>query len=94
MAITPVVSVLMITYNHGPYIADAIEGVIFQKTDFPIELIIGEDCSTDNTRNIVLEYQRRYPHRSGSYYSDRNVGMNKKHPENPRSGSRKLLRLL
>ncbi len=77
MAITPVVSVLMITYNHGPYIADAIEGVIFQKTDFPIELIIGEDCSTDNTRDIVLEYQRRYPHLIRVIFSDRNVGMNR-----------------
>jgi selenophosphate synthetase-related protein len=41
MDATPVVSVLMITYNHGPYIAEAIEGVVSQKTSFPIELIIG-----------------------------------------------------
>lgn len=75
MAIKPVVSVVMITYNHGPYIADAIEGVISQKTGFPIEIIIGEDCSTDNTRRIVLDYQRRYPQLVRVIYSDRNVGM-------------------
>lgn len=71
----PLVSVLIITYNHGPYIAGAIEGVICQKTGFPIELIIGEDCSTDNTRGIVLDYQRRYPQLIRVIYSDRNVGM-------------------
>ncbi|HRD67244.1 MAG TPA: glycosyltransferase [Candidatus Competibacter sp.] len=75
IAITPVVSVQMITYNHGPYLAEAIEGVIAQKTDFPIELIIGEDCSTDNTRDIALDYQRRYPQLIRVIYSDRNVGM-------------------
>ena len=74
MAIKPLVSVLMITYNHAPYIADAIEGVISQKTDFSIELIIGEDCSTDNTRSVVLDYQRRYPQLIRVIYSDRNVG--------------------
>ena len=75
MAIKPVVSVWMVTYNHAPYIAESIEGVISQKTDFPIELIIGEDCSTDNTRSIVLKYQRRYPQLIRVIYSDRNVGM-------------------
>jgi glycosyltransferase involved in cell wall biosynthesis len=73
----PLVSVLIITYNHDPYIADAIEGVISQKIGFPIELIIGEDCSTDNTRSIVLDYQRLYPKLIRVIYSDRNVGMQK-----------------
>jgi len=77
MSITPLVSVNMITYNHGAYLAEAIEGVVAQKTDFPIELIIGEDCSTDNTREIALDYQRRYPHLIRVIYSDKNVGMQK-----------------
>ena len=75
MVITPVVSVNMITYNHGLYLAQAIEGVIKQNTDFPIELVIAEDCSTDNTREIALDYQRRYPHLIRVIYSDQNVGM-------------------
>lgn len=57
----PVVSVNMITYNHEPYIRQAIEGVMMQKTDFEFELIIGEDCSQDKTREICFEYQKRYP---------------------------------
>ena len=57
----PLVSVKMITYNHAPYIARAIEGVLHQKTVFPFELVIGEDCSTDGTREIVFKYQRKHP---------------------------------
>ena len=57
----PMVSVKMITYNHEPFIAKAIEGVINQKTNFSFELVIGEDCSTDRTCNIVSYYQKRYP---------------------------------
>jgi glycosyltransferase involved in cell wall biosynthesis len=58
---TPLVSVLMLTYNHEPYIAQAIDSVLMQKTDFPYELIIGEDCSTDGTRAIVEKYAHTYP---------------------------------
>ena len=55
------VSVAMITYNQEQYIAQAIEGVLMQDTNFKYEVIIGEDCSTDQTRKIVLDFQRRYP---------------------------------
>lgn len=57
----PVVSVHMITYNHELYIRQAIEGVMMQKTDFEFELVIGEDCSQDKTREICFEYQKKYP---------------------------------
>lgn len=57
----PVVSVHMITYNHEPYIRQAIEGVMMQRTDFEFELVIGEDASTDKTREICFEYQKKYP---------------------------------
>jgi len=71
----PMVSVLMITYNHESYIAQAIEGVLMQKTDFAIEIVIGEDCSTDRTREIVLDYQKKYPELIRVIISDNNVGM-------------------
>jgi hypothetical protein len=71
----PLVSVEMITYNHGPYIRRAVEGVLSQKTKFPFELVIGEDCSTDGTREIVYDYQRRFPDIIRVVTSDRNVGM-------------------
>ncbi len=72
----PLVSVKMITYNHASYIAQAIEGVLRQKTAFPFELVIGEDCSTDGTRQIVFEYQEKYPDVIRVIASNKNVGMN------------------
>jgi glycosyltransferase involved in cell wall biosynthesis len=68
------VSIHMITYNHEPYIARAIEGVIGQRTSFPFELVIGEDCSTDATRAIVLDYQEKYPGIIRVVVSEDNVG--------------------
>ncbi len=73
----PLVSVKMITYNHAPFIARAIEGVLQQKTNFPFEVVIGEDCSTDGTREIVFEYQKKYPEIIRVVTSDKNVGMKK-----------------
>ncbi|MCL5282115.1 MAG: glycosyltransferase [Planctomycetes bacterium] len=70
----PLVSVQIITYNHQPYIAQAIEGALQQQTSFPFEILIGEDCSTDGTREIVFDYQRRFPTRIRVITSDRNVG--------------------
>jgi glycosyltransferase involved in cell wall biosynthesis len=59
----PIVSVWMITFNHEPFICQAIEGVLMQQTSFPFELVIGDDKSTDRTREIVKEYQQLYPDR-------------------------------
>lgn len=73
----PLVSVKMITYNHAPYIAKAIECVINQKVEFPFELVIGEDCSTDGTREIVIDYQKKYPDIIRVITSDENVGAKK-----------------
>jgi glycosyltransferase involved in cell wall biosynthesis len=71
----PLVSVQMITYNHASYIAKAIEGVLAQRVSFPIELVIGEDCSIDGTRDIVLAYQSNHPDVIRVITSDTNVGM-------------------
>jgi len=69
------VSVNMLTYNHEKYIAQAIEGVMMQVTTFPFELIIGEDCSTDNTRKICKEYQVKYPDKIHLLLPEKNLGM-------------------
>ncbi len=57
----PMVSVSMITYHAEAYIREAIEGVLRQQVDFPIELVIGDDCSTDDTRRICEAYVQKYP---------------------------------
>ena len=74
LAKPPLVSVHMITYNRALYIRQAIDGVLAQNTTFPIELVIGEDCSTDGTREIVFEYQRQHPDLIRLVVSDSNVG--------------------
>lgn len=74
---SPLVSVHMITYNHAPFIAQAVEGVLQQKTNFSFELVIGEDCSTDGTREIVFEFQKKYPDIIRVITSDKNIGAKK-----------------
>ncbi|TAL86588.1 MAG: glycosyltransferase [Rhodanobacter sp.] len=75
----PVVSVLMLAYNHAPYLAQAIDSVLAQQIDVPIELLIGEDCSTDNTREIALRYQAEYPDVIRIFTADTNVGPTQNH---------------
>lgn len=57
----PLVSICMAAYNHEQFIVSALEGVLMQKVDFPYEIIIKEDKSTDNTKLILKDYQERYP---------------------------------
>jgi glycosyltransferase involved in cell wall biosynthesis len=56
---TPLVSVVTITFNHSKWIDRAIESILSQETEFPFELIIGDDCSTDGTRDSVDAWYRR-----------------------------------
>lgn len=57
----PVVSVIVMTYNHAAYIKDCLEGILMQETSFPFEILVGEDDSTDGTREICLGYAKKYP---------------------------------
>ena len=69
------VSVITLAYNSAPYIADTIKGVVRQKTNFPVQHIISDDCSTDNTYGICQKWQRRYPHIVEPVRNERNVGL-------------------
>lgn len=71
----PVVSICCITYNHEKYIEETIDSFLMQETDFPFEVVIGEDCSTDNTRKIVEKYKEMYPNIIKLIVSENNVGM-------------------
>ena len=55
------VSVLVTTYNHEKYIAQCLDGMVSQKTDFPFEIIVRDDCSTDGTGDIIRAYAEKYP---------------------------------
>lgn len=71
------VSVLIITYNHSKFIAQAIESVLMQKVNFEYEIVIGEDSSTDNTRQILLDYQKQYSDKIRLLLPEKNLGMHR-----------------
>lgn len=71
----PLVSAVIITYNQEKYIEQTIDCALAQKVDFPYEIIIGEDCSTDQTREICLRYQAKYPEIIRVITSEKNLGL-------------------
>ena len=73
---SPVVSIFMPTYNQEHFITDAIESVLAQ--DFnDWELIIGDDCSSDNTYQIAEQYQQKYPDKIKPFQNSKNLGITK-----------------
>ncbi|MFD1031319.1 glycosyltransferase [Metaplanococcus flavidus] len=55
------VSIDCLTYNHGDYIAETIEGFLMQKTDFNFEILIHDDASTDHTAEVIDQYVKKFP---------------------------------
>lgn len=70
----PKVSVVTITYNHEAFIRETLDGFVAQKTDFPIEVIVGDDASTDATPAVIREYTDRYPHLFRPILRSQNIG--------------------
>ena len=68
------VDICLYTYNHENYIAEAIEGILMQQTTFAYRIVIGEDCSTDNTRAICIEYKKKYPDKFKLILQPKNLG--------------------
>jgi glycosyltransferase involved in cell wall biosynthesis len=68
------VSVLITSYNHERFIAQALDSAIMQETNFDYEIIVGEDCSNDRTRDVLVDYQRRYPEKMVLVLPERNLG--------------------
>ncbi len=69
------VSVGLLTYNHAKFIAQALESILMQVTDFDYEIVVGEDFSSDTTRLILDDFQRRYPDKVKLIYRDQNIGL-------------------
>ena len=67
------VSVLCTAYNHEEYIRDALESIVTQQTDFPFELLVNDDASTDGTAAIIREYAGKYPDIVRPFYQEKNL---------------------
>ena len=68
------VSVIVTTFNHEPYLAEALDAILSQECDFGVEIIVGEDCSSDNTLAICKRYAEQCPGRIHLIASVENVG--------------------
>lgn len=71
------VSVCIATYNHAPFIENSIGRILAQKTSFPFELIIGDDFSTDNTREILIALKKKHPNKIRLILNSENQGVHK-----------------
>lgn len=71
------VSVVVAVYNHEKYIEQALYSIMAQKTNFDFEVLIGEDCSTDNTRTILKNIEKKCPSNFQFFYRDENYGSEK-----------------
>ena len=70
----PMVSVVVLTYNHEKYIKQALDSILMQKVNFDYEILIGDDASTDNTVKILEEYQNKYPNVIKLFLNKANLG--------------------
>lgn len=70
----PKVSVCVITYNHEKYIVQCLQSIVDQETDFDFEIIVGDDCSTDATREIVRGFAKKYPDKLRLLFHPQNIG--------------------
>ena len=68
------VAIFMVTYNHEKYVCQAVESIVSQKTSFPFKLFIGEDFSTDSTRDICIKLKEKYPDKIELLLTEKNIG--------------------
>jgi len=73
----PLVSVVLITYNHAAFIRQALDGILMQEGAFEMEVVVGNDCSTDGTTAIIADYVALYPGVFRLLSHETNLGMHK-----------------
>lgn len=74
MAHKPKVSVCVVTYNQEAYVRQCLQSTVDQIANFEFEIIVGDDCSTDQTRQVILEFQDRYPDLIKPLFQAKNLG--------------------
>ena len=71
------INVIVTAYNHERYVSQCLESVLEQRGDFQLEVIVGDDCSTDNTRKTIEEFQQKYPKVISVLPPEKNLGITK-----------------
>jgi glycosyltransferase involved in cell wall biosynthesis len=69
----PKVSVCVTAFNHEKYISECLESILNQSTSFDFEIIVGDDCSADRTRDVIKEFIARHPSRVRAVFHSANV---------------------
>lgn len=72
---TPLISVMVLAYNHAPYLRQAIESVLMQECSYDYEIVISDDYSTDDTRLVCLELQKEHPEKIRLILNEKNKGV-------------------
>jgi len=70
----PTVSVFVMVYNHEKFLHECLEGILMQQCNFPFNIVVGEDCSSDRSREILLDYEKKYPGKFKLLLHDKNIG--------------------
>jgi glycosyltransferase involved in cell wall biosynthesis len=73
------VSVCVVTYNHEKFVPKMLDSLLMQETTFEYEIVVGDDCSKDNTVAILKDYQSRYPDKIRLLLQSKNLGLNGKY---------------
>ena len=68
-----ILSIFVPTFNHEKYISQALDSILMQKTEYKFEVLVGEDCSKDGTREILQQYEEKYPNIFKMFYRDTNM---------------------
>lgn len=77
MKMKPLVSVICTVYNKGPWLRQTIDSFLMQETSFPIEILLIDDASTDDSKSIIMDYAERYPDKIRTIYNIENLGIAK-----------------
>ncbi len=80
---SPMVTIRCLVYNHGRYISQTLDSFLMQETDFPFEIFVHDDASTDDSAKIIREYEKKYPkiikavYETENQYSKKNNSLRK-----------------
>ena len=71
---SPLISIVVTVYNHERYVERCLRGIAMQKCEYPYEVLVGEDCSPDGSRDVLKRLERELPDNFRFFYREHNMG--------------------